>query len=301
VDRKGNLYVPNKAMRQEAKKKGWSFDGPLIETYQNTSDYEADLGPLLKWGRIQGYIGWHVIEDRTRILWKPYKHQDIAEYLKNELRHLLMDYTRCAIQDQDVYCEVWLEKEGLYRDFVNVCRYYCTPVVVVKGYDSVTYLNKFFETAKKALAQGRTPKVKYFGDLDPEGVAALRQSIVTLEDEMGLEDAGQYFERIAVTPEQVIAYSLPNDPDAGKPTSTRYKKHVQEFGPVFVELDAFDPDALLLILRTSLEHCFDQAALQVQKELEQEDRKRIHKIRQRIVDVFNEELGTAFSIDEDNN
>ena len=88
-------------------------------TYQNTSNYNQDLSTLIKYGRIDGYISWDAIEDRTRSLYRPYKFEDIQAYLKNELQYILSDYQRCLVQDQEKYLELWVEKDGLFRIFKN--------------------------------------------------------------------------------------------------------------------------------------------------------------------------------------
>ncbi|NQT55489.1 MAG: hypothetical protein HQ551_04605 [Desulfobacteraceae bacterium] len=262
--------------------------------YPNTKSGQGDLIKVAKYARIEEMLSWDAIEDRTRSLYRPYKFEDIQSYLKNELHYLLSDYKRCLVQDQDVYLELWIEKDALFKIFKKVAQSYCVPVIACKGYDSITYLHHFHDMAEKALSQGRTPTVLYFGDLDPSGVAMLESSITTLEDEMGLRDAK--FKRIAVNPDQVIKYELPNDPDAGKSKDTRYEGYIDKYGYVFVELDALHPHQLEDMARNAIEHELDMSSFYDQQEIEEIDLDRIDTIKQRVVDVFNEELGTAFSI-----
>jgi hypothetical protein len=262
--------------------------------YPNTKSGQQDLIKIAKYARLQEMLSWDCIEDRTRSLYRPYKFEDIQSYLKNELYYLLSDYKRCLVQDQDVYLELWIEKDALFKIFKNVAQSYCVPVIACKGYDSITYLHHFYEMACKALRQGRTPTVLYFGDLDPSGVAMLDSSITTLQDEMGLR--GAKFKRIAVNPDQVINYQLPNDPDAGKSKDTRFPNYIKEYGHVFVELDALHPHILEDLARNAIEAELNMESFREQQEIETLDMERINRIKSKVVDIFNQELGTAFSI-----
>jgi hypothetical protein len=267
-------------------------------TYPNTKSGQQDLIAVAKYGRYDGQISWDAIEDRTRTAYRPYKFEDVQEYLKNELYYLLKDYTRCRVQDQDYYIEVWVEKDALFKIFKKVARPYCIPVVACRGYDSVTYLNSFANNARDALYRGQTPVVLYFGDLDPSGVNMFEASIETLcsEDELCLDEDKIIFHRAAITPKVVEIFGLPNDPDAGKYKDTRYKKYVERYGRLFVELDSLRPDVLEDMIRTSIERYLDLKKYQEQVEIERKEQGRLTRIRQRVVDVFNEELGTQFSI-----
>jgi hypothetical protein len=246
-------------------------------TYPNTKAGQQDLIKIVKYARIEGLLSWDCIEDRTRSLYRPYKFEDIQSYLKNELHYILSDYKRCLVQDQDAYVECWIEKDALFKIFKNVAQSYCVPVIACKGYDSITYLHHFYEMASKALRQGRTPTVLYFGDLDPSGIEMFKSSITTLEDEMGLR--GAKFKRIAVNPDQVIRYQLPNDPDAGKTKDTRFPNYIKEYGHVFVELDALHPHILEDMARNAIEAELNMQSFREQQEIEQLDMERINRIK----------------------
>ena len=156
--------------------------------YPNTKSGQGDLIKVAKWARIGEMLSWDSIEDRTRSLYRPYKFEDIQSYLKNELHYLLADYKRCLVQDQEVYVELWIEKDALFKIFKNIAQAYCVPVIACKGYDSITYVEELFNVMAEQLhwLQGRAPTVLYFGFLDFSGVAMLESSITTLQDEMDL-------------------------------------------------------------------------------------------------------------------
>jgi hypothetical protein len=60
-------------------------------------------------------------------------------------------------------------------------------------------------------------------------------------------DAGIYFERVAVTPEQIEAWSLPTRPT--KSSDSRSKN----FGEISVELDAIEPNQLRELVQETIE------------------------------------------------
>jgi hypothetical protein len=269
------------------------------DTYQNKVSCYGDLIKICKFGRLQRLISWHAIEDAVRVLYEPYKFTDLQDYLKNEVEHyILTDYMRCRVQDQKYYVEVWLEKHALWKIFRRAIEGYCVPLIACRGYDSITFLKNFADNAKQALWRGQTPVVLYFGDLDPSGVDMFEASVETLcnPNEFGLIRGSVDFTRVAVNPINVIAHDLPNDPKAGKKKDKRYKKHVERFGEVFVELDALEPSHLERLVRGTLEGIFDMEALQEQRTIEKKEKERLYKVRQKIASVINQEFGTQFSI-----
>ena len=50
--------------------------------------------------------------------------------------------------------------------------------------------------------------------------------------------------RVALNPEQVAEFNLPHDPEAVNKKDTRYKKYIERFGNLAVELDALHPKTL---------------------------------------------------------
>jgi len=264
--------------------------------YPNTQTGQQDLIQVAKFARIDGYIPWDCIEDRTRTMYRPYKFEDIESYLKNELHYMLTDFKRCLVQDQDVYIELWIEKDALFRLFKKICEPYCVRLVACKGYDSVTFLREFTISARKAIELGQTPTVLYFGDLDPSGLDIINACIETLKSERELNLDGFVFKRIAVTKKQVEELNLCKHENSGKISDKRYPEYIKEYGNIFVELDAIPPRDLERITVDAIENEFDMDSFNVQGELEQQDQIRIEHIKSRIVDVFNEELGTHFSV-----
>src|SRR3990167_752160 len=112
---------------------------------ENNKSQYGMLSNLLKWARINGRIGWETLEDRTRTFhnlagWRSYQ-----SFTKASLEHFLSGYARNLLQTQDKYIEIWIEKDALSTVFTKVSEKYTIPVVVCRGFSSVSFLNDFKE------------------------------------------------------------------------------------------------------------------------------------------------------------
>src|SRR5690606_20733283 len=103
-------------------------------------------------------------------------------------------YRRQIWADLDTRVEVWLEKEALAGVLVEVTAKWDVPLMVTRGYPSLSYLHSAGEAIQ---ADGVETFIYYFGDRDPSGVDIARH----VEKEL-CEFAGEvpvYFEPVAVT------------------------------------------------------------------------------------------------------
>ena len=80
-------------------------------------------------------------------------------------------------------------------------------------------------------------------------------------------DAEIYFERIAVTEEQIANWSLPSRPT--KTSDTRSKN----FGAISVELDAIEPSMLREIVLEAIERHLPEHQYKILKAAEQSERR----------------------------
>jgi len=218
----------------------------LIEN--KVSQYNM-LSALLKWARIDGYISWNDIEDRVRAYHDLSGWYNSDKFIEASLRSFLKGYRRDLLQSQKKYLEIWIEKDALSTIFTRVAGDYTVPVVVCRGFSSVSFLNEFKGRLKR-LKQ-KEPLMLYFGDFDPSGVEMLEAMKITLKDELGVN--GIRFKRIALLKNDIIKYRLPHNPDALKKTDTRAKKHIEAYGELAVELDALRPDILEGKIKEALE------------------------------------------------
>ena len=85
-------------------------------------------------------------------------------------------------------------------------------------------------------------------------------------------DADIYFERIAVTPEQINDWDLPTRP--AKKSDTRSKG----FGEISVELDAIEPNQLRTLVQETIEQHLPQEQFEVLKAAEESEREIISRL-----------------------
>ena len=259
----------------------------------NKSNYNM-LSKLIKWMRIDEKLPWDALEDRSRTLTNKRGYDNLGDFIASEMNLFLDGYTRCLIQNQDKHIEVWTEKDALLRIFKGVVYPFCIRAVVCRGYSSVTFISDFYKRAEKAIMQGKTPIVLYFGDLDPSGVQMLEATIETLEDELDLY--GVEFKRIGLNPEHIKQYNLPVDPTAAKKTDPRYEKYVEQYGKVAIELDALHPATLKDMIRKSIESEIDMDLFEEQQDKEEEEDDRLDEIRDKVYEAINGALPGMFDL-----
>lgn len=248
---------------------------------ENTRSRYKDLSKLVKQMRLDEGLPWEVLTDRTRRVSDKRGFTDQADFIKYEMDNLLAGYTRCYVQDQDRYIELWCEKDALSQVFERVAWPYCIRAVTCKGYQSITFLDAFRKRALQAQHRGQLPVVLYFGDLDPSGVQMLDATKQTLEDELQLH--GVHYIRVALNPDHILHYDLPNDPDAVKLSDTRYAKYVERFGHLAVELDALHPEVLQDMAMNAIREQFDMDLFQQQMEIEKAEQKKLAALKERVL------------------
>ncbi len=220
---------------------------------ENKTSQYGMLSSLLKWARIDGYISWDDIEDRVRTFHNLTGYTDKDSFVDQEMKRFLRGYSRNLIQSQEKYIEIWIEKDALRSIFVRVARNYTMPVVVCRGFSSVSFLNEFCERLHSH--NDKKPVMLYFGDFDPSGMEMLKSMEITLRQELCAPQIE--FKRIALHKDDIFTHKLPHSPNALKKTDTRAKKHIEAYGELAVELDALSPDILVQKIRSAIESELD--------------------------------------------
>jgi hypothetical protein len=212
-----------------------------------------DLIKMRKAGEMP--YGWLVDNTRQRRVYRSY--DGIEETLEETARFYRKDLWR----HQPHYVEVWLEKDALSGVIDPILREYDVPLMVARGYASLSFLND----AAEYISDLDTPAYIYhFGDYDPSGQDAARNIEEALREMAPYAEI--HFERIAVTPEQIERWNLPTRPT--KATDRRSKN----FGEISVELDAIDPDALRALVKTVINRHLPEDELKVLKVAEVSER-----------------------------
>ena len=254
------------------------------EIIKNKISEYTMLSNMLKWARIDGYISWDSIEDRVRAIYNGEGWNDKKHFIDDETDKFLKGYRRNLMNGQDVFIEVWIEKDALSSIFSKVTIQYCVSTVVCRGFSSVTFLNGFKGRVQYYQSIGKQPVMLYFGDFDPSGLEMLPAMEITLVEEMGANDIK--FKRIALRKQDIFDYSLPNDPSAVKKTDSRYDKFVNQYGTYAVELDALPPDILEQKIKTAIENEIDIDLFNEQIEFEKKERTELINLKDKINELI---------------
>lgn len=224
--------------------------------------------------RKAGSLPYEWLADSTRWQRKPRTFGSVQQALENTARL----YRKSLWADADAYVEIWLEKDALSGVVYPITSMFDAPLMIARGYASLSFLH----SAAEAIADLEVPAYIYhLGDFDPSGQDAARAIEQTLR-EMAPE-AEIYFERLAVTPEQIRQWGLQTRPT--KASDSRSKG----FGDVSVELDAISPDQLRRLVQEAIERHLPSEQYEILKVAEESERRLINGLvgmaRARIAEV----------------
>lgn len=251
---------------------------------ENTVSEYGSLSKLLKGARIDGYISWEDIEDRVRTIHDLRGWLSGEDFVEQEVSRFLEGYRRDFLQSQTKYIEVWVEKDALSSIFTKVAKNYSVPVVVCRGFSSVTFLNEFRERISYYQNLGKQVVMLYFGDFDPSGMEMLESMKITLEQELSV--VGVEFKRVGLNKSDIIKYKLPNDPNALKKTDKRAKKFQKKYGSYAVELDALRPDILEKKIKEAIEAEIDMGKYVLEFNKYQQELKELAKLKRRVEKII---------------
>jgi len=228
----------------------------------------AKLSKLLVEGRMSGIVDWDAIEDRIRVPFVPYWVQDVAHAIEDTIEQYRLD----RMDDQEVYIEVWVEKDALSGVLRRITSHYHINLMVNRGYSSCTAMHDASERIKDKQDE-KVCYILYLGDHDPSGVDMVRD----IEDRLAEFGAEVHVVRIALTQEQIKKYNPP--PNPAKITDPRAKDYISKFGNTSWEVDALNPDILHKIIRSSVEELIDADKFNDKLEQEKKDKKKLEEFR----------------------
>jgi hypothetical protein len=209
------------------------------------AEYKTTVVRLLGEMRRSGEVPFEMIADNTRWMRKPTTHGSLDDYLRRSAE----TYRRSVWDVQDAYVEVWLEKDALAGVLIDVTRPWDVPLMVTRGYASLSYLHSAAETI---AAVEKPAFLYYFGDQDPSGVdinRAIEKELRAFAPKSELT-----LERVAVTREQIQTMNLPTRPTKG--TDSRSKG----FEGGSVEVDAIPPAELKAMVEQCITRHIDVRA-----------------------------------------
>jgi hypothetical protein len=209
------------------------------------AEYNGTVIRLLSKMRLAGQLPWHWIADNSRWMRKPSTYSSLEEMLRRSAQA----YRRSVWDNQNAYVEVWTEKDALAGVLWDITQEWDIPLMVSKGFASLSFL---YSAAENIAAQDKPAFIYYFGDHDPSGLMIDRQIEKRLRQ--FAPDADITFERVAVTPEQIIEMDLPSRPTKRKGT------HAKNFEGDSTEVDAIPPATLREIANDCILRHVDQRA-----------------------------------------
>ncbi len=229
--------------------------GAIAKTEQ---EYKSTVVRLLGEMRLAGELPFGWIADNTRWMRKPRTYSS----LEVALRRTAESYRRAVWDYQDVYVEVWLEKDALAGVLYEVTEEWDVPLMVTRGYPSLSYLH---EAAEMIAYEDKPAYLYYFGDHDPSGLDIPRNVETRLRE--FAPGAEIHFKRVVVTRKQIAAWRLPTRPT--KRTDSRSKG----FRGGSVEVDAIPPDRLRQLVSDCITQHVDRDTLSRLQYVEKEERR----------------------------
>ncbi len=201
------------------------------------------LSTLLTKGRMVGIVDWDAIEDRLRVPYIPYWVTGTKDAINEAISRYRLDRQR----GQDVYIEVWVEKDALSGVLRRVTEHYHINLMVNRGYGSTTAM---YDAYRRYM--GKNVKILYLGDHDPSGLDMIRD----IGERISYMLDGDFtIEPVALTMEQIREYNLPENP--AKETDTRAKDYIEKWGHSSWEVDALNPQTLNNLVSFNIESSID--------------------------------------------
>lgn len=249
------------------------------------AEYKGTVCRLLAEMRRSGEIPYEWLADSTRWMRKPTTYSSVEEALRNTAA----TYRRSLWSDSPDRVEIWLEKEALAGVLVEVTDPWDVPLMVTRGYPSMSFLHSAAVEIVGRAEQGQRTCIYYAGDRDPSGVDIDRAivfgigesiaSLIGLAQQVDPTTAfTDYatFERIAVTQGQMEGLALPTRPT--KKSDSRSKN----FTGTSVEVDAIPAQTLCAIAQEAIEKHVDHHQLGVLQTIEGEERRDLTKIAEMV-------------------
>lgn len=251
---------------------------------ENTKKAYKNFVSLLSDARLAGLVDWNAIDDRVGVASMPSEIDDVNAVIDSFVEHFR--FPRWFGQPYRV--DVAVEKDALSGVLQPVCDRWHVPLVVNKGYSSLSAMKTWANRLILDGNDGENPTVVlYLGDHDPSGIDMVRDVGARLQL-FGVRNLE--VRKIALSIAQVRKYNLPPNPLKTKEGSSelsdsRAAGYVEEHGNESWELDAMPPKDLVKLVDKAISELVDQDLMDevVAREVSERDRvrKAIRKGRSR--------------------
>jgi hypothetical protein len=233
--------------------------------------------------RLSGEIPWDWICDETRpvSLWRQWK--NAADFIGEQTKRFLTDYSRDLLQSQSLHFEVVVEKLTVQNFIDPVASKYGMPVVILRGNSGIVAR---YQIAERYRASGKAGLfLLCLGDCDPDGDSIVETTLASLRDDLGIASAEGT--RVAMTHEQADRLRLPKMLDADDKQSSNKEKFVTKHGRTdCYELEAVDPDVLQAWLDTAIRKVLDIEAYNHELDRQRDEAKEIMAHRRAVCEVI---------------
>jgi hypothetical protein len=239
---------------------------------RNVEKEYAKLSDLLVKGRMCGIVDWTAIEDRIRRPFLPYWVDDIPDAINDTISQ----YRLNRQEGQEVYIEIWVEKDALSGVLRPITSHYHINLMVNRGYSSCTAMYDAFKRLKAAEDDGKETVILYLGDHDPSGLDMVRDVTDRLE-EFGVNPS---IHHVAITKSQIQKYNPP--PNPAKVSDPRAKDYIAEHGNTSWEVDALNPKVLNQLLKSMIEGLINMDLFTEMLKKEKHDKDELSKMKDKM-------------------
>jgi hypothetical protein len=233
------------------------------------------LSTLLVKGRMGGLVDWAAIEDRIRVPYLPWWSENISDALQTVGTQYRLDRQK----GQNVYVEVWCEKDALSAIIKRVTRHFHMNLMINRGYSSCSAMHD--AACRFDANPGKAHHILYVGDHDPSGLDMLRDVHERLE-EFGIWVAVHH---VALTHAQVQEHNPPPNPT--KLDDPRADWYISQFGHASWEVDALPPQTLEALVREAVVGLVNNETFEEVVSTEESDREEIFSLASRYVEDDN--------------
>ena len=236
-----------------------------------TKEY-AKLSSLLVKGRMAGVVDWKAIEDRIRVPFIPYWVEDIEDAIQDTINQYRLNRQK----GQDVYIELWVEKDALSGVLKRITSKYHINLMVNRGYSSCTAMYDAYKRLKSKEEAGKETYILYLGDHDPSGLDMVRD----IQDRLEEFGVCPKVIHIGLTMKQIKEFNPPENPlkrKERKLSDPRAEAYFKEFGDKSWEVDALNPETLHELVKEKVEELIDIDLFNSVLKQEEKDKKKLEK------------------------
>lgn len=250
------------------------------------------LSEIINDCRYAGVIDWNMIEDRGRVPYLQYYNDDPNDALRDTIKNYKVD----RMIGQQVYIEVWTEKDAISAILSRVTDKYHVVLVVNKGYTSSSAMYGAYNRFLEQFRQGKSVHVMYFGDHDPSGLDMLRDieerlRVMINNGDNEFSDSQEEYTLevipVGLTMAQIKKYTPP--PNPAKHTDSRSPWYIKQFGEMSWEVDALSPAVIVKIVEDNVKRLIDEDQYNEMLNVEAAGVKTLTRLVAKLKDIEDEE------------